>query len=247
MIEIVLSFGTAVLLAAVHVFSQLLRLLRETPRSRFLSFAGGMSLSWAVLQTLPGLGADQAVLERAAAEEGISFLRSHVYLAVLASVLLFYGAERLAVTSRRRRTATEGVDQSSPVVFWVHTASFAVLNFLIGYALVGRAGRGLDALLLFGLAMFLKFMVNDHGLYAHHKERYDRTGRWVLALAVLGGWLTGYITQLPQTGPALLRAFIAGGVLFNMLKEELPAERESRAWAFVAGALVYAALLLRLE
>jgi zinc transporter ZupT len=41
-----------------------------------------------------------------------------------------------------------------------------------------------------------------------------------------------------------LRAFIAGGILFNMLQEELPAERESKAWAFVAGAVVYACLLL---
>ena len=244
MTEIVLSLGTAVLLAAVHIFSKVLRLLRELPRSRFLSFAGGMSLSWAVLRTLPGLGADQAVLERAAAVEGVSFLRNHVYLAVLASVLIFYGAERLALRSRQQRSAVEGVDQPSPFVFTVHIASFALLNFLVGYALLGRAETGVTPLLLFALAMVLKFIVNDHGLYAHHKEAYGHAGRWVLATAVLGGWLTGYLTQLPATGPALLRAFIAGGVLFNMLKEELPAERESRAWAFIAGAVAYAALLL---
>jgi hypothetical protein len=84
----------------VHVFSQALRVLREAPRSRFLSFAGGMSVSWVVLRTLPGLSTDQDVLARAAALEGVSFLRSPAYLAVLASVLLFYSVERLAKRSR---------------------------------------------------------------------------------------------------------------------------------------------------
>ena len=247
MTETLLGLGAVAVLAAVHVFSRILRLLAEVPRSRFLSFAGGMSLSWAVLRTLPGLRADQDVLENAAAAEGLFFLREHVYLAVLASVLFFYSMERLATRSRAEQQAVQGVDQSSTAVFWVHISSFAGLNFLIGYALVGRGERGLGTLALFALAMALKFVVNDHSLYAHHKDAYYRVGRWLLAAAVLGGWGVGYVTQLPETGPALLRAFIAGSVLFNMLKEEIPRERQSRAWPFVAGALSYAVLLLSLS
>lgn len=238
------SLAAAGALAAVHVFSRLLRFLREVPRSRLLSFAGGMSLSWAVLRTLPGLSVDQRVLERAASARGLFFLKSHVYLAVLASVLFFYSVERLAKRSRQQRRDAEGVDRTTPTVFWVHITAFAFLNFLIGYALLGRAERGIEALGLFALAMTLKFIVNDHALYADHKETYEGVGRWLLVLAVLGGWLTGYLTRLPDTGPALLRAFIAGSVLFNMLKEELPAERQSRPWAFVLGAVGYAVLLL---
>jgi hypothetical protein len=138
----------------------------------------------------------------------------------------------------------EGVDRTTPLVFWIHVGTFALLNFLIGYALPGRAELGASALLLFAVAIVLKFVVSDHGLYADHREPYDRVGRWVLVVAVLVGWGTGYWTELPETGAALLRAFIAGSVLFNMLKEELPAERESKAWAFVAGAVAYAGLLL---
>lgn len=43
---------------------------------------------------------------------------------------------------------------------------------------------------------------------------------------------------------AALFAFLAGGVILNVLKEELPEERESRFSAFAGGALLYAALLL---
>lgn len=244
MTETILSLGTAVFLAGVHIFSQILRVLREAPRSRLLSFAGGMTVSWAVLRTLPSLGTDQAVLEAAARTRGMEFLRQHVYLAVLVSILLYYSLERLAKRSRQQRRSEEGVDRASTSVFWLHVGSFALLNFLIGYALPSRVERGVTALLLFALAMVLKFLVSDHGLYADHKELYERIGRWILALAVLAGWTTGYLTYLPETGTALLRAFIAGGVLFNMLKEEMPVERESRPWAFVTGAAAYALLLL---
>jgi hypothetical protein len=41
-----------------------------------------------------------------------------------------------------------------------------------------------------------------------------------------------------------LFAFLAGGVVLNVLKEELPEERESRFWAFALGAASYTALLL---
>ncbi|HET7275491.1 MAG TPA: hypothetical protein VFI91_10050 [Longimicrobiaceae bacterium] len=244
MTETLLSLAAALLLTTVHAVSPLMRVLREIPRSRVLSFAGGMSLSWVVMRVMPSLSTDQFVLARAAGSGSLDFLRSHVYIAVLVSVLFFYSIERLAKGSRLRRERTGDADIDAPIVFWVQISSFAMLNFMIGYALPSRAERGLEILLLFALAMALKFMVSDHGLYADHGTAYHRVGRWILGLAVLLGWATGYLTEIPDIGAALLRAFIAGGVLFNMLKEELPAERESKAWAFVAGAVAYAGLLI---
>ena len=44
----------------------------------------------------------------------------------------------------------------------------------------------------------------------------------------------------------MLFAFLAGGIVLNVLKEELPRERKSRFWAFALGTVAYAALLLTL-
>ncbi|GGM40973.1 hypothetical protein GCM10011351_28980 [Paraliobacillus quinghaiensis] len=43
---------------------------------------------------------------------------------------------------------------------------------------------------------------------------------------------------------ALLFAFLSGAIILNVLKEELPEDRESSAWAFSLGANGYLALLL---
>ena len=115
--------------------------------------------------------------------------------------------------------------------------TFALMNLLIGYMLVQHveSGQSLSFLLLFTLAMFFKFVVNDHGLHRDHKVLYDHIGRWTLAAAVFAGWAVNYWTEIPWIAPALLQSFIAGGVLLNVLKEELPDERKSRYWAFGLG------------
>ena len=53
-------------------------------------------------------------------------------------------------------------------------------------------------------------------------------GRYVLAGAVTMGWLIGLSTDLPGAFVAIFFAFLAGGVILNVLKEELPAEGKSR-------------------
>jgi hypothetical protein len=107
-----------------------------------------------------------------------------------------------------------------------------------------REEPGLGGLILFAFAMGVHFVVNDFGLREDHKGAYDRVGRWVLAAAVFAGWAVGLLSEISEAALAVLFAFLAGGVVMNVLKEELPEERESRFWAFVLGAGLYAAVLL---
>jgi hypothetical protein len=89
-------------------------------------------------------------------------------------------------------------------------------------------------------------LVTDYGLNEDHKAPYRHIGRWVLAVAVLLGLGIGYATEISEAAIAVLTAFLAGGVILNVLKEEVPSERQSRFWAFAAGLAAYAALLLTL-
>ena len=101
-------------------------------------------------------------------------------------------------------------------------------------------------MLLFSIAMALHFLINDFSLNEHHQAHYKKFGRWVLVLALVAGWATGFIVDLPKTVIVLVMAFVGGGIILNVLKEELPEERESRYWAFALGAFLYAILLLSL-
>lgn len=231
----------AVALAAVHLVAGWLRALRATPRSRWLSLAGGVSVAYVFVHVLPELSAGQEAVRRAGL---LGSLEHHTYLMALLGLAVFYGLERAAQRSRQRQRAAGREDTPSPAVYYIHIGSFAVYNGLVGYLLLHREQPGLFSLAIFTFALGLHFLVNDIGLIAHYERRYLRYGRWLLAAAILVGWAIGRATALGEAAIALLFAFLAGGVVLNVLKEELPEERESRFWAFAAGMAAYAALLL---
>lgn len=231
----VLSLLAACCLAAVHLLAGRLHGLDRTPRSRWLSAAGGVSVAYVFVHLLPELSHHQRAVEEAGVLVG--FLDHHVYLVALTGFATFYGIERLA----QRARAVEAIGEP---VFWVHVGSFGLYNCLVGYLLVNRIGSEFETLTLYTVAMAFHFLVNDFGLRHHHADRYHRFGRWLLAGGVLVGWLLGVVVALGDVVLAVPVAFLGGAIVLNAIKEELPEERESRFWAFAFGAGGYTALLL---
>lgn len=237
-----ISLAAAAGLAVVHLVAGKLRFLEVIPRSRWLSFASGISVAYVFLHLLPALEEAQHELARWLGPE-LAFTRHHVYLLALVGLTVFYGLERAAEESRRRRREAVGEDRSSERVFWLHAVFFGVYNALIGHLLVEKAEEPAAAAVFF-VAMALHFVVNDYGLRQHHKEVYASRGRWLLAAGVFVGWAAGATLHVSAWMPAVPLALIAGGVVLNVLKEELPRERQSRFWAFALGVAAYSALLL---
>jgi hypothetical protein len=232
-------------LAIVHLFASKLRFLDVDPRSRWLSMAGGAAVAYVFLHLFPELALAQESLERRGPLGPLD--TSHeIYLLSMVGLAVFYGLERAAKLSRHERRKAGEEDVPGPGVFWLHVVSFALYNALVGYLLLHREDPTRRGLLLFFLAMALHFLVNDYGLRKDHRGAYDRSGRWILSAAVLLGWGIGTQVDIGELPLALLFAFLAGGIVLNVLKEELPAERESRFSAFVLGAGGYAAILLLL-
>jgi len=239
----VLAGFLAVGLALVHVFSGHLHFLRVIPRSRILSLGSGASVAYVFVHVLPDLSEAQTSIQESFGP-ALAFLELHVYLVALLGMVTFYGLERAAKLSRQRKQDLGQGNATTLQVFWLHVGSFAVYNALIGYLLVHREIPGRASLFWFAIAMALHFTVNDHGLREHHKKKYDHIGRWVLAAAIIVGWVIGSNTKIAEGAIAILFSFLAGSIMLNVLKEELPEERESRFWAFALGAAGYAALLI---
>ncbi|MGE3275142.1 MAG: hypothetical protein AB7O67_08510 [Vicinamibacterales bacterium] len=244
------SFPLALGFVLIHLFGGRLVFLEGRPRSRWLSVAGGISVAYVFVHVLPELGEAQA---RLGAHLGVvPFVEHHAYLMALLGLSVFYGVERLVGATqaagrvRQAVAARASESPSGPLVFWLHVGSFAAYNLLIGYLLVHREDTALQSQVTYFVAMGVHFLVNDFALREDHRATYTRLGRWWLAAAIAAGWAVGLAVAL--SGPAVdaLFAFLAGGVLLNVLKEELPEEQKSRFWPFAAGAAGYALVLLAL-
>ena len=240
---IVLTAVFAAVFAAIHLFIGKLHFLDAVPRSRWLSAAGGVAVAYVFLHILPELSGHQQTFA-----EGLGLgeqaAEAWVYLVALAGLSMFYGLERAAKASRSRSRAKTGKDQVEAEIFWIHIGSFGLYNALIGYLLLHRDESGLWPLIIYFVAMSLHFVTNDFGLREDHKEGYDRRGRWIIAAAVMAGWALGAMTEISELVIGFLFAFLAGGVVLNVLKEELPEDRQSRFLPFLLGLAGYAALLL---
>ena len=235
------ALGAAVALTLVHLTAGKLLFLEGIPRSRWLSLAGGVSVSYVFVHLLPELQEGQVAFD----ERGwLPFLERHVWLLALAGLAVFYGLERLALSSRQRNRDESGDDSTDSGAFWVSIGSFGLYNSVIGYLLVQREDDGVSALLIFAFAMAVHFLVTDYSLREHHKQAYARLGRWLVSLALFVGWVVGLVAELSPAAIAIPLAFLGGGVILNVLKEEVPSERQSRFIPFLAGATAYAALLL---
>lgn len=231
----------ALALALVHLLSPRLRVLDRTPRSIWLSAAGGVSVAYVFVHLLPEIARLQREAVAARAEGAGAWLaETGLYLAALAGLVAFHGLERLA---KRRGGGRDG--SSPPAVFALHVGSFALYNAIVGYLLHERLARnGASGLAIYAGALGLHALVNDRGLHSHHGERYLASGRWALGAAVALGWALSLGLELPMAFLGAGLAFLGGSVVLNVVKEELPAERESRFSAFLLGAAAYAALLL---
>ena len=239
-----MSGAAALLLALIHIFANHVKALKRSPRSRWLSMGSGVSVAYVFVHILPDLSIAQEDFQEQV--RVLALLEHHVYLLALAGMLAFYGLERAAKVSRQQSMQEGGGDATEPGIFWLHMASFSLYNALIGYLLVHREEPGLQGLIVYTIAMALHFLVNDYSLSEDHKHAYQHRGRWVLAAAVIFGWVVGTHSEISEAATATLFAFLAGSIILNVLKEELPQARESRFWTFALGATGYSGLLLLL-
>lgn len=230
-----LSLLYAIGFALIHYFSGQLIHVQETPRSRFLSLAGGVAVAYVFLHLLPELNEYQRELEGHLENGLFASIENHILIVSMFGLAVFYGLERLASQMNKRGSGS---------VFWIHMALFIVYNFSIGYVLAESEFDTVWAMTLYFLALGIHFITVDQGLRHHHKRLYDERGRLLLSLAVLAGWGVGAFSVLQEVTLSMIVAFLAGGIILNVMKEELPEERESSFRAFTVGLIGYALLLL---
>ena len=238
-----------ILICCVHLFAYRLAFLDGTPRSRWLSISGGISLSYVFLHFMPELAAGEALF---AENDLVSWIEFDLYGLALIGLLAFYGLERAVQLHNHVGRQEDEENAHHHGLFWVHLASFALYNVITGYLLTqggqASAGHGGEAasdsaLFTFAFAMALHFLVTDYGLRKDFARGYMLIGRYVLCAAVVAGFGIGLLVDLPEIIVLGTIAVLGGGVILNVLKEELPAERQSRFAALVLGAAGYAALL----
>ena len=239
----------ALLLAGLHLAAPRIRKLPFVPERATGSFAGGLAVAYVFLHLLPEIAEGNEAIGAALSDvvDPTPLVDLGIFVVALAGFAAFYGLQRLA--DRRApvpaagSTGTEGAPEPGGV-YRLHLGSFMVYNALITYTMALRLRTGIAFAVLFTVAMGLHFVLTDRSLEEHYPRRFPRSGRPLLAGALLAGWLVSAVLA-PSSAlvVALLTALLGGSILLNVFKEELPSTgRSSYPW-FLVGLLLYGGLL----
>ncbi|KZE69061.1 hypothetical protein AWM68_02000 [Fictibacillus phosphorivorans] len=232
--------------ALVHLSSKYISFMSDSLRSKFLSFAGGVAVSYVFLHLIPDLTHYQEKVEPSLDNGVGKYIEDHIYMIAMFGLALFYGLERMVKKSKKKRSGSSNSEDASASsgVFWIHTASFFVYNAVIGYLLIREEFETKWGMFFFFTALSIHFVANDWGLRKDHKHTYDKYGRVLLTIAILLGWGIGVLTAVHDVVLSVLVALLAGGIILNVLKEELPEDQESSFLAFCTGLAGYSVLMM---
>src|ERR1700733_6703348 len=197
-------------LACTFIFGRYLRgPFADAPR-RVLSAAAGVSVAYVFIRALPEMSEAQDVFTRVTLNRGLPFPERRVSMAALLGFLLFYGLENMVSRSAARRG-----EQGAPtagLTYKLQLVGFAAYCGLVGYLMVHQQSL---PTLLYLIAMTLHFLAVNHSFEREYGSTYDRSGRWLLAGAVLAGGVAGIFTSMSEGMRGNFLGVNGGGVVLN--------------------------------
>lgn len=230
----IFSFISVLIFASVHLWAEKTRAWGFASHSRFLSAGSGVAIAYVFIDLLPKLSKNDALVKQALWTV-LPYFERHVYVMALLGFLLFFTVDQ-----------TQGSWRKETPYFWLSLSSYALFNFLMGYAVVDKDNPEVRPLALFTIAISLHYFMNDFSLNKAHGDQYRYFGKWILIVFLFLGWLTGLLFTLSQTGVALMSAFIGGGVIMNVTRHELSEDVPHSLRAFLLASVAYTFILLTL-
>lgn len=205
---------------------------------RWASFGGGAGMAYVFVHLLPELASHGQALSQAPGMETFAptpITEALLFLIALAGIMVTYSLDVLATHERK----------AGRVARSLHTLNFAAISYLYAYSLPSLISTGLAYGILFTIAISAHVLLADRTMDARHPAIYRTRMRWVgTAALVLGLLHAALLHPVDDLHLAIATAFLGGGLLMAVFREELPAIDRARLGWFVAGTASMTSLLL---
>lgn len=228
------------ILVLIHLLAYKLESL-PLAKEKWLSFGGGVSVSFVFIHLLPRLHDWQIKIKSENLIPAV-IKNEYIWILILAGVLAFYALEK-AIFWYKEKREPEKQAVSDSLYFW-HLGVFSLYNILFGYLYFQNDNMAELLSPLIFVAIAFHFITNDYALQHHHEKDYLYSGRWVMAFAVVFGAGIGYFYKMPEVYLASVFAFMGGGIIINVLKEEMHEGKENHLGSFVIGAVLFSIVLM---
>ena len=232
------SILCVLVIASAHWLASKIATRPDREQVRWASFGGGAGIAYVFVHLLPELASHGQALSKAPGMETFAptpITEALLFLIALAGIMVTYSLDVLATHER----------QAGRVAGSLHTLNFAAISYLYAYSLPSLISTGLAYGVLFTIAISAHVLLADRTMAARHPTIFRTRTRWLgTAALVLGLLHAALLHPVADLHLAIATAFLGGGLLMAVFREELPAVNRTRLGWLVAGTVSMASLLL---
>ncbi len=235
----IVSFACVSVIAACHWLAGLIAARPEREQQRWASLGGGAGVAYVFLHLMPALSSGGSELSDAPGM--LTFVptpmvEALLFLIALVGFACFFSIDVFASQSKK----------TGSWVAMLHGLAFASINYLYAYTLPSLITTGRMYGLLFTLVISAHVLLADRTMACRHPLVYRRRYRWLGTSALAIGFTHAALFHpVSDLTLAMATAFLGGGLLISVFREELPSFSSTRLWWFLAGIFVMSLLLLK--
>lgn len=225
-------------IGSCHWWAGLISNRPNSEQSRWASAGGGASLAYVFVHLLPELASGGQTISEALGMSNFipsPTTESLLFLVALIGVIVPYSLNVIS----KHDPATSG---------WTGTArlaTFALVQYLYAYSLPSLLTTGISYGLLFTVAISAHVLLADRTMAQDHPRAFRRRFRWTGSAALAAGSMQAALLHpVSDLTLAVATAFVGGGMLMSVFREELPDANGSRLGWFSVGLLSMTTLLL---
>ena len=214
----------ALILSVVDFFTEGLFSKSSPNKMRFISISAGVSVSYIFLILLPEIYSGSIAISRL------------LFLAVLFGFGVFHIIEKYI----RQNFTGPALRKEHRAV---HSSTSFVYFFVVGFLLVklAESNSGLSSVLLF-IPIMLHIIIDS--LPRRHTKKHHL--RALSASSPFLGAILASFVDIGNIGNVALLGVVGGGLLYTVVRESLPRDREGRPMYFITGLLLFTVLILLL-
>jgi zinc transporter ZupT len=188
---------------------------------KFISFAAGVSVAYIFLSMLPEIYNGSIVISKL------------IFLSVLFGFAVFHLLEK-----HIRQYYSRGQFRKEHQI--IHSASSFVYFFVVGFVLVKITGSSnISGILLF-IPILFHVVIDSLPRRVTKKHHY----RAMFASSAFLGAIAATFVELGSAFNLILLGIVGGALLYTVIRESLPKEREGKPVYFAVGLLLFTVLIM---
>ena len=225
-------------IGSCHWLAGMISKQSEQSQVRWASVGGGAGLGYVFLHLLPELASGGKTISQTVDMQSYvpnALTESILFLIVLLGVLIPY---MLGVITTQNPSSAKSIGIIRLMVF-------TLVNYLYAYSMPSLLTTGITYGLLYTIAISVHVLFADRVLDKDHHQSFRKRYRWLGTAAVsLGAIHAAILHPISDFTLAVATAFVGGGLLISVFREDLPNPKKSRLGWFFLGLTTMGTILL---